>query len=100
MGGDAKARGARRRPTMSEVARLAGCSQSTVSLVLNEIPGVRIGDDTRRRVQEAARALGYQVPWAGFRNGADDARVLGFVVGRIATSAEAVVSIEGAREAA
>ena len=52
-----------RRPTMAEVAKRAGCSQSTVSLVLNEIPNVRIAEETRRRVREVARALGYQVPW-------------------------------------
>jgi LacI family transcriptional regulator len=84
---------------MGDVAKLAGCSQSTVSLVLNEIPNVRIAEETRRRVREAARSIGYQVPWAHARPmGA--MREIGFVVDRLATSPEAVVSIDGAHEAA
>ena len=84
---------------MGDVAKLAGCSQSTVSLVLNEIPNVRIAEDTRRRVREAARALGYQVPWADARP-VGAMREIGFVVDRLATSPEAVVLIDGAHEAA
>jgi LacI family transcriptional regulator len=89
-----------RRPTMSEVARRAGCSQSTVSLVLNEIPNVRIAEETRRRVREAARTIGYQAPRPRLEGGGAAMGVIGFVVDRLATSAEAVVSADGAREAA
>ncbi|MFO1070689.1 MAG: LacI family DNA-binding transcriptional regulator [Geminicoccaceae bacterium] len=85
---------------MSEVARLAACSLSTVSLVLNETPGVRIADETRRRVQDAARAIGYRPPWPTLAGGDGSGRAIGFVVDRIATSPEAVVSIDAAREAA
>lgn len=53
--------GERRRATMSEVAREAGCSQATVSLVLSRKPGTNITARTRQRVEEAARRLGYQV---------------------------------------
>src|SRR5690242_19658687 len=88
-----------RRATMAEVAKRAGCSQSTVSLVLNEIPSVRIAEETRRRVREAARAIGYQVPWPRL-GGGGEMGVIGFVVDRLATSPEAVVSVDGAREAA
>jgi LacI family transcriptional regulator len=84
---------------MAEVAKRAGCSQSTVSLVLNDIPNVRIGEETRRRVREAARAIGYQVPWPRL-GGGGEMGVIGFVVDRLATSPEAVVSADGAREAA
>ncbi len=41
------------------VAREAGVVQSTVSLVINNSP--RVSDDTRRRVIEAARKLGYRL---------------------------------------
>lgn len=44
--------------TMEAVARLSGVSLATVSLVLRDKPG--INSDTRRRVLEAARQLGYQ----------------------------------------
>lgn len=84
---------------MGDVARLAGCSQSTVSLVLNEIPNVRIAEDTRRRVREAAQEIGYRMPWAHARP-VGAMREIGFVVDRLATSPEAVVSIDGAHEAA
>ena len=39
------------------VARLAGVSQGTVSLVANN--SARVSDETRRKVIDAARVLGY-----------------------------------------
>ncbi len=48
-----------RRPTSFDVARLAGVSRTTVSLVLNNAPNAHISPETRRRVLEAARQLGY-----------------------------------------
>ena len=45
-------------PTMKDVAREAGVALGTVSKVFNDIP---VGEDYRRRVEEAARRLGYQV---------------------------------------
>ncbi len=54
----AKAR--RGRPRQAEVARLAGVSQTTVSLVLSgNKQGIALHPDTRARVLEAARQLGY-----------------------------------------
>lgn len=49
----------RKRATARDVAELAGVSRTTVSLVLNNVPGVRIREETRRRVLEAARRLDY-----------------------------------------
>jgi DNA-binding LacI/PurR family transcriptional regulator len=49
-----------RRPTQQDVARRAGVSRATVSLVLNQTEGhVPIGAETRERVMKAARELGY-----------------------------------------
>ena len=48
------------RPTGKDVARLAGVSRTTVSLVLNHVPGIRISEDTRRRIMEAVRQLDYR----------------------------------------
>lgn len=45
------------RPTIQDVAKIAGVSPSTVSRVLNGRPRVR--ESTRRLVEEAARRLGY-----------------------------------------
>jgi DNA-binding LacI/PurR family transcriptional regulator len=47
-----------RRPGSTDVARLAGVSQKTVSRVMNDEPHVT--DDVRRRVLHAARELGYR----------------------------------------
>ncbi|MFZ8843515.1 LacI family DNA-binding transcriptional regulator [Thermoflexus sp.] len=57
----------RRAPTAEDVARLAGVSRTTVSLVLNGVVGVRIPEETRRRVREAAARLGYR-PHAAARH--------------------------------
>ncbi len=46
------------RVTMEDIARRAGVSLATVSLVLREKPG--INEETRRRVFAAARELGYR----------------------------------------
>lgn len=48
-----------KRPSMSDVARLAGVSQTTVSFILNDTPGVAIPPGTRERVLAAVRQLDY-----------------------------------------
>src|SRR3954453_95935 len=48
----------RRRPVMSDVARLAGVSHQTVSRVINDSRHVRA--ETRQRVEAAMRKLGYR----------------------------------------
>jgi LacI family transcriptional regulator len=48
-----------RRVTSREVAAEAGVSRTTVSLVLNNVPGTKIPDITRQRVLRAAEELGY-----------------------------------------
>lgn len=45
------------RPTIRDVARVAGVSKGTVSFALNGRPGV--SEDTRQRIFEAARELGW-----------------------------------------
>jgi len=44
-------------PTLKDVARKIGCSEATVSLVMNNRPGVNA--ETRKRVLAAAQELGY-----------------------------------------
>ncbi len=46
--------------TIADVARLAGVDRAVVSKVLSGDPGLRVRDETRRRVQEAAAALDYR----------------------------------------
>ncbi len=54
-----------KRPTSFEVAKLAGVSRSTVSLVLNGVVGASISAATQTRVLAAARSLGYTPDAAG-----------------------------------
>ncbi len=49
-----------RRVTLKDVALAAGVSTTTVSHVINDKRGVRIGDDARQRVREAVDQLGYR----------------------------------------
>ncbi|MFP4904530.1 LacI family DNA-binding transcriptional regulator, partial [Paraburkholderia sp. BR14261] len=51
-----------RRPTMTAIAKAAGVSQSTVSLVLNGAVGAKLSEATRLKVHEVAQSLGYQLP--------------------------------------
>ncbi|RWN62051.1 MAG: LacI family DNA-binding transcriptional regulator [Mesorhizobium sp.] len=89
---------------MTDIARAAGCSQATVSFVLNNTPGIRLSQQTRDRVIEAARGLGYAPPaFSALRSPIASFEwldgVIGFAVDQLATSPEAVVAIEGARQA-
>jgi LacI family transcriptional regulator len=49
----------KKRPTQSDVAKLAGVSQSMVSYILNENTNLKISKETRQRVFEAMTRLGY-----------------------------------------
>jgi LacI family transcriptional regulator len=86
---------------MTDVARLTGVSQSSVSLVLNEMTGARISDATRERVLKAAQDIGYTLPsqrrverLQGTRN------TIAFVIDEISTSPHPVVSLDGVRDMA
>jgi LacI family transcriptional regulator len=46
--------------TSKDVARLAGVSRSTVSLVINNVSNVQIAPETRKKVWKAARELNYR----------------------------------------
>jgi DNA-binding LacI/PurR family transcriptional regulator len=50
---------AKKQATSQDVADLAGVSRTTVSFVLNNVPGMKISEETRQRVLEAAQQLNY-----------------------------------------
>ena len=78
-----------KRVTSKDIASLAGVSRTTVSFVLNGVSGMRIPEETRQRVLEAARQLDYH-PDAVARSMASGRRkVLGFVVRQMADQAYA-----------
>lgn len=89
-----------RRVTMMDVAKAAGVSQSSVSLVLNGMTGARISEATRDRVIAAANELGYSLPSmrrsaAGMRG-----RCIAYLADEISTTVFPVLNIDGARDAA
>ena len=51
-----------KRVTSTEVAKLAGVSQATVSMVLSGSERASFSEDTKKRVLNAAKALNYQLP--------------------------------------
>lgn len=68
----------RKRPSSYDVARQAGVSQATVSLVLSG-RGSRISSATKERVLAAARSLGYVVSEAGRALATGQTGRIGFV---------------------
>jgi LacI family transcriptional regulator len=85
---------------MTDVARLAGVSQTSVSLILNNTISARISDATRARVIATALDVGYELPGArGAFLAPPPRNVIAYVVDEISTSPHPVVSFDGARDA-
>lgn len=72
---------ARRQARSQDVAELAGVSRTTVSFVLNDVPGVKISEETRQRVLEAARRLNYYPTAAARSLASGKTRRIGLVLG-------------------
>ena len=88
------------RVTISDVARLAGVSNATVSFVLNEKPGGRFSQETRQRVLAAIDALGYRPNALARTLSAGSSRFIGVVSDAIATTPFAGQLIQGAQDEA
>jgi DNA-binding LacI/PurR family transcriptional regulator len=73
---------ARRQARSQDVAELAGVSRTTVSFVLNEVPGVKITDETRQRVLNAARELNYYPTAAARSLASGKTKRIGLVLGQ------------------
>lgn len=86
--------------TMRDVAKAAGVSVATVSHVVNDKPGARIGDDARRRVREAVVALGYRPNALAKTLSQGGSRFIGLVADAIATTPFAGQIIHGAQDEA
>jgi LacI family transcriptional regulator len=88
-------------PRLKDVAKEAGVSVTTASVVLRDRrDGVRISEETRRRVKRAARDLQY-APSAlarGLRN--QQTQTLGFVSNRVISTPFAVAMLDAAQAAA
>ncbi|MET7799149.1 LacI family DNA-binding transcriptional regulator [Streptomyces decoyicus] len=69
-----------RRPTIKDIARRAGVSESAVSFALNDRPGV--SRDTRARVRRVAEELGWQANSAARALSGERAGAMGLVLAR------------------
>lgn len=67
------------RVTAHDVAQLAGVSRTTVSFVLNDVPGMRISQETRERVLEAARELEYHPNISAKRLAMGQTKIMAYV---------------------
>lgn len=83
-----------RRPTSADVAARAGVSRTTVSFVINGRAGVQIPAETRRRVELAARELGYHPHGAARQLAGGASMTLGLVLRQSAeqVSADALLA--------
>lgn len=91
----------RGRPTMMDVARRAGVSQATVSLILNGNPGARFSAGTRSRVKRIAAELGYTLVRRGKRRAAQQSHaIIVFIADEITTDPWTALAFDGAREKA
>ena len=86
------------RVTMSDVANLAQCSQSTVSVVLSGNSTVRISLDTRDRIMQAARQLGYKLERSPSPRAGRPMRRIAVVFDDLTICPEAVIAVDGVRE--
>jgi LacI family transcriptional regulator len=82
---------------MMDVAAAAGVSQTTVSLILNEIREARLSASTRARVREAADALGYRLARAPARAADPGATTIGFLADEITTDPWCAMQLEAVR---
>lgn len=69
----------RARTTQQQVAKVAGVSRTTVSLVLNDVPDTHISSETRQRVRNAARRLDYYPDAAARRLASGKTRTIALV---------------------
>jgi LacI family transcriptional regulator len=104
------------RPTMTDVAKLAGVSQSTVSMVLNNVTSARLSAKTRGLVLDAALALDYQLSFVARPTAsqlrqslkepltkvsqARQRKLIVYLVDELSTSPHPAVCVDGARDAA
>src|ERR1700722_4896850 len=85
------------RPPMTDIAKLTGVSQSTVSLVLNNATGAKFSDTTRNKVLKAAQELGYRMTTREPSDAAITAHeknLIVYLADEISTSPHPVVNID------
>lgn len=89
-----------KRPSMYDVAQRAGVSQTTVSFVINDAPWANIPDETRQRIWDAVKELGWRPNAMARALSQQRSHTIGFISDEIATSSHAGAIIQGAQDAA
>jgi LacI family transcriptional regulator len=90
----------RKRPSMYDVATLAGVSQTTVSFVVNDTPNANIPPETRDRIWAAVEQLGWRRNALARGLSLRRSHTVGFISDEIATSSHGGKIIQGAQDAA
>ena len=89
-----------RRATIKDVAERSGVSITTVSHVLNEVPGKRVSSATRARVLKSAEELLYSPNRLARGLRTQRTQMIGFLSDRVTTTPFAGRMILGAQDAA
>jgi LacI family transcriptional regulator len=89
-----------KRPSMKDVARLAGVSQTTVSFVVNNVTDANIAQETQDRVWKAVKKLGYRPNAIARALSAQRTHTIGFISDEVATTPYAGFMIQGAQDLA
>lgn len=89
----------KKRPSMYDVAKLAGVSQTTVSLVFNH-SNAGISEETQKRVWSAVDELGYRPNILARGLASSKTYTLGIISDQIITTPLAVQMIQGAQDCA
>jgi LacI family transcriptional regulator len=89
-----------KRPSMQDVADLAGVSKTTVSFVINEVPGSNIPPETQERVWKAVRKLDYRPNIMARNLRRQRSHTIGFISDRVATTPYGGLMIQGAQDVA
>lgn len=87
-------------PSMYDVARAAGVSQTTVSFVVNNAPNTNIPQETRDRVWAVIEELGWRPNALARGLRMQHSHTIGMISDEIATSSHAGKIIQGAQDAA
>ena len=70
----------RKRVTSFIVAKESGVSRTTVSFILNNVPGMSISDATRQRVLQVAKELNYHPDSSGRKLASGKSKTLGLIL--------------------
>lgn len=85
-------------PTMTDVAKAAGVSQSTVSLVLNGKAEQSIPEATKLKVFQACEALGYQMNYLARALNRSESGMIGMLADELLTANFAGAIVSGAQD--